>query len=209
MEGGEKKTLSSSNNKKILLNPLPVRIFHWTLVISLVFAISSGLQISFVKPLTTIRTVRFIHISSGLIALAIIIYRVGYALISGDYINFIITKKDIKTAPRFIKYYVFMEENLPPLDTKYNIGQKITFLSWLGVILFLSFGGILILNSFFITKGNMFFPISRIILPKRLRMAKYFLTIYLVITIMLHIYLALTSDIAKTQAMFTGWVQKK
>jgi len=206
--------LSSSDKKnkqyeKILLFPLPVRIFHWILVVSLSAAIISGLEISFAYPLTDMRIIRLIHVSSGLIALSVVIYRLGYALISGDYKNFSINMEDIRTLPDLVRYYLFLKSDTPPLRTKYNIGQKMVFLSWLFAIIFLAFAGIMLLNSFFIAKGTGFAFICGRILPQHLRMCKYYLTIYMVITIMLHIYLALTSDIAKAQAMFTGWVRKK
>ena len=210
----DEQTLSIKNDNKtqyskLLINPLPVRIFHWSLVVSLSTAIISGLEISFTRPLVALRIIRFAHASAGLIALAVVFYRVGYAFISGDYKTFAINAEDIKTIPDLAKYYLFINKNPPPLRTKYNVGQKLIYLSWLLVILFLAFGGILLLNSFFITKGGVFVLVSRIILPQRLRMVKFSLTIYMVITIMLHIYLAHTSDIAKAQAMFTGWVRKK
>ena len=74
-------------------------------------------------------------------------------------------------------------------------------------VFYLAFAGIMLLNASFVSKGPAFFPLARFILPQQIRVTKFFLTIYFIITIILHIYLAHTEDIAKTQSMFTGWVR--
>ena len=203
----ENKQRTSDTYVNILLYPLPIRIFHWVLVVSLSLTIISSIMISFTYPLLPMRTVRLIHISMGFIVLAIVLYRLGYGSVSGDYKNFSIKLKDFKTFPELVKYYLFLRDSPPPLRTKYNIGQKFTMFSWLIGIFYQSFAGIMLLNTSFISKGPIFFPLSRLILPQQIRVTKYYLNIYFIITIMLHIYLAHTEDIAKTQSMFTGWVR--
>jgi len=203
------RQITSASYVNILLYPLPIRFFHWVLVISLSLTIISGLMISFAYALVPMKTIRFVHISSGFVAFGIVLYRLGYGFVSGDYRNFSINLKDVKTLPELVKYYLFLRENPPPLRTKYNIGQKITMLSWLIGIFYQTFAGIMLLNSSFISKGPIFFPLARLILPQYIRTTKYFLSIYFIITIMLHIYLAHTEDIAKTQSMLTGWVRVK
>jgi len=199
--------LKSSDHKKILLYPLSIRIFHLVLIISLIITIITGIAISFSYALLPMRTIRLMHISGGFVAFAVVLFRLGYAAISGDYKNFSIKLADFRTIPDLVKYYMFMQQNPPPLRTKYNIGQKFTMFSWLIAILYQSFVGILLFNSSFISKGRAFFPLARLILPQQIRVTKYYLTIYFIMTIMLHIYLAHTEDIAKTQSMFTGWVR--
>jgi Ni/Fe-hydrogenase 1 B-type cytochrome subunit len=203
----EDKQRTSDTCVNILVYPLPIRIFHWVLVFSLSLTIISGIIISFTYPLLTMRTVRFIHVSMGFIVLAITLYRLGYGFLSGDYKNFSIKLEDFKTFPELVKYYLFLREDPPPLRTKYNIGQKFTMFSWLMGVFYLAFAGIMLLNASFVSKGPAFFPLARFILPQQIRVTKFFLTIYFIITIILHIYLAHTEDIAKTQSMFTGWVR--
>lgn len=203
------RQITSASYVNILLYPLPIRFFHWVLVISLSLTIISGLMISFAYALVPMKTIRFVHIFSGFVAFGIVLYRLGYGFVSGDYRNFSINLKDVKTLPELVKYYLFLRETPPPLRTKYNIGQKITMLSWLIGIFYQTFAGIMLLNSSFISKGPIFFPLARLILPQYIRTTKYFLSIYFIITIMLHIYLAHTEDIAKTQSMLTGWVRVK
>lgn len=192
---------------KVLLYPLPIRIFHFVLIVGLSLSIITGIIISFTFPILPMRTIRLIHVSSGFLALAIVLYRLGYAFICGDYKTFSIKLKDFKTIPELLKYYLFLRKSPPPLRTKYNIGQKFTMYSWLFGVFYLSFAGIMLLNASFVSKGPIFFPFARLILPQQIRVTKYYLTIYFIITIMLHIYLAHTEDIAKTQSMFTGWVR--
>ncbi|NLZ53243.1 MAG: hypothetical protein GX892_08865 [Thermoanaerobacteraceae bacterium] len=200
---------TSASYVNILLYPLPIRIFHLVLVISLSLSIISGLMISFTYTLVPMKTIRFVHISSGFVAFGIVLYRLGYAFVSGDYENFSIKLKDFKTLPELAKYYLFLRETPPPLRTKYNLGQKITMLSWLIGIFYQTIAGIMLLNPSFVSKSSVLSLLSRLILPQHIRTTKYFLSIYFVMTIMLHIYLAHTEDIAKSQSMLTGWVRVK
>lgn len=200
---------TSASYVNILLYPLPIRVFHWVLVASLSLTIISGLMISFAYALFPMRTIRFVHISAGFVAFSIVLYRLGYAFVSGDYINFSIKLKDFKTFPELAKYYLFLRQNPPPLRTKYNIGQKITILSWLIGIFYQTFAGIMLLNPAFVSKSTVLSIMSKLILPQQLRTTKYFISIYFIMTIMLHIYLAHTEDIAKSQSIFTGWVRVK
>lgn len=206
MKNGQSTSASYVN---ILLYPLPIRIFHLVLVISLSLTIISGLMISFTYTLVPMKTIRFVHISSGFVAFGIVLYRLGYAFVSGDYENFSIKLKDFKTLPELAKYYLFLRETPPPLRTKYNLGQKITMLSWLIGIFYQTIAGIMLLNPSFVSKSSVLSLLSRLILPQHIRTTKYFLSIYFVMTIMLHIYLAHTEDIAKSQSMLTGWVRVK
>lgn len=205
----EKRQSVSASYVDILLYPLPIRIFHWTLVASLSLTIISGLMISFTYTLVPMKHIRLVHISAGFVAFAIVIYRLGYAFVSGDYKNFSIKLKDFKTFPELAKYYFFLRKNPPPLRTKYNIGQKITMMSWLACIFYQTFAGIMLLNSSFVSSTSVISRLSRVILPQQLRTTKYFVSIYFIMTIMLHIYLAHTEDIAKSQSMLTGWVRVK
>lgn len=197
--------------EKILLFPAPVRIFHWIFAISLTIAILTGivpgLEAYTRQPIMPLRTVRLLHVSSGFICLGAVIFRAGYAFISGDYKDFGINLQDIKTLPALVKYYLFIEKNPPPLRTKLNIGQKFIYLSWLVAIIYLSLTGILLLDSYFTAYGRFFYFLQRLILPQTNRFVRYHLTIYMIVTILVHIYLAHTEDIARSQAIITGWVR--
>lgn len=193
----------------LLLYPLPIRIFHWLLVASLSLTIIFGLMISFAYPFLPMKVVRFVHVSSGFVAFGVLLYRIGYALLSGDYRNFSIKLEDFKTFPDLIKYYLFLRQNPPPLRTKYNIGQKIIMLSWLVGILYQTFAGIVLLNSSFVATDSLLSLLAKLTLPQHIRTTKFFLTIYFIVTIMVHIYLAHTEDIAKSQSMLTRWVRVK
>jgi len=212
-ENFESLSQESAFKKKILLFPAPVRIFHWVLVASLTVTILTGivpgLGLYLEKPILPIRTVRLLHASAGFIAFAAVIFRTGYAFTSGDYKEFSINIQDIKTIPALLKYYFFMEKDPPPLRTKYNVAQKIIYLSWLLAITYLSLTGILLFHSYFGAKGWSLMVFERILPPQRNRFIRYHITIYMVISIFTHVYLAHTEDIAKLQAMFTGWIRVK
>jgi len=153
--------------KKILLFPAAVRIFHWVLVASLTVTIITGLVPGLGLYILPMRTVRLLHASAGFIAFAAVIFRTGYAFTSGDYKEFSINIQDIKTIPALLKYYLFIEKDPPPLRTKFNVAEKIIYLSWLLAIFYLSLTGILLFHSYFGAKGWPFFVFERILPPQR------------------------------------------
>jgi len=195
---------------KVLQNTAAIRVFHWILVASLTTALLTGLQVSFAEPLfLTMRTLRLIHMSGGFVAFAAVLYRIGYAFITGDYRNFSINFQDLKTFPHLIRYYLFLEKRPPKLRTKYNVGQKFVFFSWIICTFYLTFAGILLYNSYFSQSAYNFHFLQKMLPPVYNRLLKYYVTIYMLSTIMLHIYLAHTEDIAKSHSIFTGWIKVK
>ncbi|MCR4430399.1 MAG: cytochrome b/b6 domain-containing protein [Tepidanaerobacteraceae bacterium] len=206
-----KKDYKPSFQNKLLLFPAPVRIFHFVLAASLTAAIATGiapgLGLHFERPVLAMRYVRLIHASAGFIAFGAVIFRTGYALVSGDYKDFSINAQDIRTIPSLLGYYLFLRKEPPPLRTKLNVGQKLIYLSWFACIIYLSLAGMLLLYSYFDTMGWPFTFFQKALPPQRNRFIKYHVTIYLIATIIVHIYLAHTEDIARMQAIFTGWVR--
>jgi len=195
---------------KVLQNTVAIRIFHWVFVTSLSTALLTGLQVSFAKPLfLSMRTLRLIHMSGGLVAFSAMLYRIGYAFISGDYRNFSVNFQDLKTFPHLIRYYLFLEKRPPKLRTKYNVGQKFIFFTWILCVFYLTSAGILLYNSYFSQSLYNLHFFQKLLAPVYNRLLKYYITIYMISTIMLHIYLAHTEDIAKSRSIFKGWIKVK
>jgi len=190
-----------------MFQPLSIRIFHWSFAaMALAIFLTSFLKVFreynfFPWPEITIS---FYHQIFGLVLFFLVIFRVYYSIISGMWKYDLPTKKEFGTFLELSKYYAFLTEKRPPIFTKYNIIQKLTFISWFFVILIQTITGLMLafpeasLAIVFLAFGT-------------LQMVKvvHFLTfVYFVITLLPHLYLVLVEDPAKLQAMFTGYLKK-
>ncbi|MBO8169583.1 MAG: cytochrome b/b6 domain-containing protein [Thermoanaerobacteraceae bacterium] len=189
--------------EKKLVQPLPVRIFHWltaTIVFTLVL---TGLYINnptFLDlPLWWVRKVHFYF--SFLFIANFTLYTYYYA-ITRKYPEVLFMPGDIKKMPRLLAFEFFLE-NTQPNFGRYNPGQKLLFTAWFLLALVLICDGLVL---YFINLAqNIFYPLA---LVNTLRMIIYFGTVFFAISIPVHIYLAVTSDPAKVQAMVTGYIEQ-
>ncbi|WP_028308291.1 cytochrome b/b6 domain-containing protein [Desulfitibacter alkalitolerans] len=194
--------------QKIMEQPLAIRIFHWSFVgATLIVLLTSFLKVfreyNFLNWPDT--TTSFYHQTSGLLLFFLIIFRIYYSLISGMWTYDIPIKKEFASFLELSRYYAFLTEQKPPVFPKYNIAQKLTFLSWFFVVLIQTITGLILAfpeeskTIVSLVFGNL--QMVRVI---------HFLTFaYFVITIIPHVYLVLVEDPAKLQAMFTGYLQRK
>ena len=200
------RQLSKANivSELIISHPLWVRIFHWGFALSMIVIVLTGLNLH--KPVSYFHIrhsdLLIIHISAGFCSFGFLSLRIADMLIRHDKSLFP-TKRDIKNIPKFFSYYFFARNTLPP-GGKYNVGAKITFLSWFIVTII---AGTLGLLSYWEGKYLTWllhwlggFQVTHWI--------KYFAAIYVGSTIILHIYLVLSHDLSKLQAMITGYEHK-
>lgn len=183
------------------------RLFHWTHVLLLGLAIGTGLLLGdpsiFPIPM---RTIRHTHLWINAILSALILARIYYAFVTGDYRNFLFHRGDGKRFVKLMTYYFFLAKEAPYEETKYNIGQRLIYVSWIFAWLFQAVTGILLANPHHeqsVLLATYFGGYQTI------RMTRYLIAVYFVVTIIVHIYLATTSDPAKFQAMFSGFVRVK
>ena len=192
--------------KTEIVQPLFIRVFHWLFAAALVVIMYTGLYIHY--PVNILGFVDMRRAQMGMyttvyIALFLLVARVYYGIMTRDIRNILLNREDIQNLPGFFKFYFFLAEKEPP-HAKYNPGQKLIFTSWL-----LAFG-------FQAITGFILYDTGRLgwLLPcfgglQNLKYLHYLVFLYFVATTMVHVYLALSEDPAKLQAMFTGHMRRK
>lgn len=192
-------------NELVLSKPIWVRIFHWGFAVSLIGILLSGLELH--KPanflLLNYGKVLIVHVASGWFALGFMTLRITDALIRRD--NSLLPKiYDLKGLPKLLPYYFFLR-SAPPPSRKYNSGQLLIFSSWFLLFLLASLLG---LASYW--QGKHLIWVWHMVGGFQiLRWIKFTITIYFLATIPIHIYLSLTEDISRLQAMITGYERKR
>ncbi|MDP4158995.1 MAG: cytochrome b/b6 domain-containing protein [Bacillota bacterium] len=187
--------------KITLFQPIWVRIFHWGFAFSLTLVLLSGLELH--KPVSFLNLnygkVFIAHVVFSWFSLGFVASRMADALIRRD--NSLIPKiSDLKLFPKLLAYYLFFRSSPPP-SRKYNSGQLFIYSSWILLFLIASFLG---LASYW--QGKHLIWLWRLVGGFQiLRWIKFSITIYLLATIPLHIYLSLTEDLSRLQAMLTGY----
>lgn len=185
--------------------PAAVRIFHWGFAFSLTGLILTGLELHQPLPFlaVTYSNVFILHSVFAWFSLSFFTLRLVDMLITKDS-SLIPTWKDLKSFPRLLAYYLFLRSTPPP-SGKYNSGQKLIFFSWFLLFAFVSF----------ISMASYWADIHLDWVPKILggfqvlRWIKFISLIYFSATIPLHIYLSITEDLSRLQAMVSGYEQKK
>ncbi|WP_243454582.1 cytochrome b/b6 domain-containing protein [Desulfosporosinus fructosivorans] len=146
--------------------------------------------------------VLIVHVASCWFALGFMTLRITDALIRRD-ISLIPKIHDLKGLPKLLGYYFFLH-SAPPPSRKYNSGQLLIFSSWFFLFLFASLLG---LASYW--QGKHLIWVWHMVGGFQiLRWIKFAITIYFLATIPIHIYLSLTEDISRLQAMITGYERK-
>jgi Thiosulfate reductase cytochrome B subunit (membrane anchoring protein) len=181
-----------------------VIIFHWGFALSLTLILLTGLELH--KPASFLNLnfgkVFIGHIVFSWFALGFLAIRITDALINRD--DSLIPKlRDLKLFPKLMAYYFFFRTSPPP-SKKYNSGQQLIYFSWIILFLIASFLG---LASYW--QGQHLIWLWRLVGGFQiLRWIKFTITIYFLATIPVHIYLSLTEDLSRLQAMITGYERK-
>ncbi|KNZ69432.1 (Ni/Fe) hydrogenase, b-type cytochrome subunit [Thermincola ferriacetica] len=189
--------------QKVLIQPRGIRILHWLLAFGLVALLLSGLYIHspfITAPYVTLRTAQIIQLGAGFITAGIVALRLYYALVTGDYKNIMFKPADFKEFIKLIKYYLFLAQKEPP-HKKYNAGQKLIFTSWLIAFLFQFCTGLLLYYPVWVNNHPFFGHLQTI------RFYHYLVALWFLATLPIHVYLVLTGDPGRLQAIFTGWAR--
>ncbi len=190
--------------KLVLSKPIWVRIFHWGFAFSLTGILLTGLELH--KPANFLNLnygkVLIVHLACCWFAMGFVALRFTDALLRRD--NSLIPKiQELKRFPRLLAYYFFLHSTLPP-GRKYNSGQLLIFFSWFLLFLVASLLG---LASYW--QGKHLIWVWHMVGGFQvLRWVKFVITIYFLATIPVHIYLSLTEDFSRLQAMITGYERK-
>lgn len=190
---------------KLLLLPLPVRIFHWLMFTAVVVLLFTGLYLDsppvwIVLPLSLIRK---LHGMAAALLMMNLFGQVYYYIRSRKFSEILLLPRDWANLRSFLRYSLFITERHPNFG-RYNPGQKALFTFWGLVVTVASVTGLIL-----------FFPDDTLWLQKLLgglgsiRALHYLGAIAFVASIPLHLYLVFTEEPAHLQAMFTGYVQKE
>lgn len=195
---------ASIKGKMILFQPIWVRIFHWGFTVSLTVVLLTGLELH--KPANFLfldyGKVLIGHLVFGWFAMGFVALRITDTLIRRD--NSLIPKiHELKLVPKLMAYYFFLRPTPPP-SRKYNSGQSLIYSLWILLFLIASFLGLV---SYWQGK-HLIWAWHLVGGFQVLRWIKFAITIYFLATIPVHIYLSLTENISRLQAMFTGYERK-
>lgn len=188
---------------KLLLHPLPVRIFHWIMFFAVMYLVITGLYLNDPWAGLSYGVVRKTHTIAGIILMLNLFGQICYYLFTGKYTEILFMPRDFSNLRSFFRYALFITERHPNYG-RYNPGQKALFTLWGMAILISGFAAM-----------PFFFPEYGTWLSKPfggltgIRIVYFAITMLFVATIPLHVCLALTEDPAKLQAMFSGYVNKK
>jgi len=190
---------------KLLLHPLPVRFFHWTMVASVLSLLLTGLFLSSTPEWLRLptRIMRQLHGSFGMVLIANLAGQIYYYVYTGKFTEVLLLPRDIATLRSFLRYYLFITEHHPNFG-RYNFGQKMIFSAWGFAVAVAT-----------VTGWAMLAPNESVLLQRLLgglvtiRVIHYFVACFFLASIPLHLYLVFTEEPAKLQAMFTGYVQKE
>ena len=132
--------------KKIYLNPLPVRIWHWVNAVSFLVLIVTGLQIRYreILGLMTFRDAVDVHNFFGFVLIGNFFLWLAYYIFTGKikvYIPPLSLKKFVTGCIRQAKYYgygIFIGDENPhhsTPDNKFNPMQQIAYLAIMVVLI--------------------------------------------------------------------------
>lgn len=187
---------------KLLLQPLPIRIFHWIMFACVMVLLFTGLYLSspFETLVLPLRAVRALHLIFGLILIANLSGQIYYYVYTTKWTELIFLPRDLVNLRSFFRYVFFITDGHPNYG-RYNPGQKLLFSLWFLTVVIAAITGIILMlpnhtSAFQRLLGGL----------SGIRLVHFMGAIFFAMSIPLHFYLVFTEDLAKLQAMFTGYV---
>jgi Ni/Fe-hydrogenase 1 B-type cytochrome subunit len=190
---------------KLLLHPLPVRIFHWVMFAAVMTLLATGLYIhdppAWLRlPVSLMRELHGMAAAALVVNMALHIY---YYARTGKHTEILLLPGDWANVRSFLRYYLFITAHHPNYG-RYNPGQKALFTSW----------GLAVIVAA-VTGAALLFPGDTTGLQRLLgglnaiRSVHFLVAAFFAASVPFHLYLVFTEEPAKLQAMFTGYVQKE
>ncbi len=190
---------------KLLLHPLPVRIFHWTMFACVTVLLFTGLYIH--SPPAWLRLpmnlMRELHGSFAALLAVNLAGQIYYYARTGKYTEILLLPGDWVNVRSFLRYYLFITAHHPNFG-RYNPGQKALFTSW-GLVTAVAA----------VTGAALLFPDDTVRLQRLLgglnaiRSVHFLVAAFYAASIPFHLYLVFTEEPARLQAIFTGYVRKE
>ncbi len=188
---------------KMLLQPLPVRIFHWIMFFCIMLLLLSGLYLN--HPPAEIRLkvslMRKIQLYFGFLLLLNLSGQIYYYAVTRTYAEVLFLPRDLVNLRSFARYVLFITDNHPNFG-RYNPGQKLLFTLWGLAVLLAGITGIVLV-----------FPDNTLLIQRfvgglqNLRLVHFGIAAFFAMSIPLHLYLVFTESPVKLQAIFTGYVE--
>jgi Ni/Fe-hydrogenase 1 B-type cytochrome subunit len=103
-----------------------LKVVHWLHLAAMVLLILTGFQISYARGFfifPTMRLARTWHFYAMWLLFWTLVARTYYLLATGEFRDYVLTKRDLADLPRLGRFYLFIDKE-PPLFGKYNPGQK-------------------------------------------------------------------------------------
>ncbi len=190
--------------EKIYIQSRPNRIFHWISSVNVTMLLITGFYLT--KPVNLgdiyeIDIAVFLQAAVGFFQSGIFFAWVYHHLVTGAYRDVRFRLQDAADFRGLLKYYFFMEKK-PPVHGKYNAGQRLIYTSWFFVFSFMFITGLILYSA------NFGYVLPFPVLIQKVRFYHFFGALWFLGTVLVHIYLVLTEDPAKLQAMLTGWVRR-
>lgn len=183
---------------------------HWVHLICMAVLIATGFYISLAFVPGWMRSARWLHLSAGFVILVNLLARVYWALIGRsasikhrtrldrDWRNFGPQPRNRGQLLPMIRYYLFLKREHPATG-KYNPIQKITYVFWGALLLFQGWTGSILHWSntrFWGSQASIFGNLMDV-------RTTHFMTMWVfIVTVMVHVYLALAEDWAGYRMMF-------
>ncbi|MFZ3172579.1 MAG: cytochrome b/b6 domain-containing protein [Carboxydocellales bacterium] len=190
----------------MFMHPLPVRIFHWSNMISISLLTWSGMYIHSpvsLKVLSTMDDARFLHFIMMYVVFWGVFYRIGFSLLSGDYKDWVFQPRDFKDLPGLLKYYLFLADHHHHFE-KYNPGQKLLYTIW-PIMIFIQ-----AVTGFCLYQPAKLGWLSHILGGVAfLRQIHYLSTWFFICSAAVHIYLVLLSGWKVMWSMVSGYIDEE
>lgn len=177
--------------------PFLPKFLHFSHVFSMIALGASGLLIRF--PQFDRTPMRVVHYVFMFIVIVNLVWRLWYAFASRqrDYREFVITKRDIITAPKVILYYIFVKPSKPHLG-KYNVMQKGTYTLFVPLLIVQAITGLMLFRVGLPVVDVSLYSLSADVLGATgifwIRTAHYLINWLFIILTTIHVYLSVTED---------------
>ena len=201
---------------KILLHPLPLRIWHWiyTAVIILLILTGTQLRIPGIESFPTYRSAVLVHKYAGFFMCASFVFWLVYSIVNGSLRKYyslrLMDLRGMIPQANFYLFGIFQRKENPfhaSLDEKFNALQKIAYLS-----VMLVFSPIVIITGIFFSDILFFRSAINALGGIRILDAIHVMIAYVfVIYVIIHVYMSTMGDtpLSHVKAMLTGYEEER
>jgi thiosulfate reductase cytochrome b subunit len=201
---------------KIVLHPLPLRIWHWIYTAVIILLILTGIQLRMpgIESFPTYRSAVLVHKYAGFLMCASFVFWLIYSTVNGSLRKcYSLRPVDLRgMAPQanFYLFGIFRRKENPfhaSLDKKFNPLQKIAYLS-----VMLIFSPIVIITGILFSDILFFRSAINALGGIRILDAAHVMVAYVfVIYVIIHVYMSTMGDMPAShiKAMFTGYEEER